>query len=123
MRIRSKSLLILLLITIVLTFSFYLISQNSLLQRVKSDEQQIAKDNLIRLKMAFASELENLASTSSDWSNWDDVYQFVQDNNTQFIDTNLLPQAFSDLDVNMMVYVNNAGSIVFDKAYYLENMT
>ena len=123
MRIRWKSLLILSLVTIVLTLSFYLISENSLLQRVRGDEQKIAEDNLVRLKMALGSEIKTLASKSADWSNWDDSYQFVQDNNTRFIETNLVPQAFSDLHVNMMVFVNNAGSIVFGKAYYLDNMT
>jgi signal transduction histidine kinase len=123
MRIRWKSLLILSLVTIVLTFSFYLISENSLLQRVRGDEQEIAENNLVRLKMALASETKNLASTSADWSHWDESYQFVQDNNTQFIETNLVPQAFSDLNVNMMVFVNYAGSTVFAKAYYLDNMT
>ena len=123
MRIRWKSLLILYLVTLVVTLAFYLISDTSLLQRVKSDEQKTAEDNLVRLKSALASETKSLASKSADWSHWDDSYQFVQDNNTQFIETNLVPQTFSDLNINMMVFVNNAGSIVFGEAYYIDNMT
>jgi signal transduction histidine kinase len=123
MRIRSKSLIILSLITVVLTLSFYVISENSLLQRVKGDEQKIAEDNLLRLKMALASETESLSSNVADWSHWDDSYQFVQDNNTGFVDRNLLPQAFSDLDVNMMVFADKSGTIIFEKSYRLDNMT
>ena len=47
----------------------------------------------------------------------------MQDNNSKFIEANLVPQAFSDLEVNLMVFINNSGSVVFGKAYYLDNMT
>lgn len=123
MRIRWKTLLIISLITLVLTLSFFFISETALLQRVLVDEKKVAEEDLIRLKMALSSETENLASKSADWSNWDDAYQFVKDNNTEFIETNLVPQAFSDLQVNLMIFIDNSGSIVFGKAYYLDNMT
>ncbi len=123
MRIRWKTLLIISSIILVLTLSFYFIFETALLQRVSEDEKRIAEEDLIRLKMAMSSETENLASKAADWSNWDDSYQFVEDNNTKFIETNLVPQAFSDLKVNLMVFINNSGSIVFGKAYYLDNMT
>jgi signal transduction histidine kinase len=122
MRIRWKTLIIIYSITLVLTLSFYYICENALLQRVSTDEKRIAEEDLIRLKMALSSETENLASKASDWSNWDDSYQFVEDNNTKFIETNLIPQAFSDLKVNLMIFVNNSDSIVFGRGYYLYNL-
>jgi signal transduction histidine kinase len=123
MRIRWKTLLIISSIILVLTLSFYFVFETALLQRVSEDEKRIAEEDLIRLKMAISSQTENLASKAADWSNWDDSYQFVEDNNTRFIETNLVPQAFSDLEVNFMVFINNSGSIVFGKEYYLDNMT
>ena len=123
MRIRWKTLLIISSIILVLTMSFYFICETALLQRVLVDEKRIAEEDLIRLKMALSSETENLVSKAGDWSNWDDSYQFVEDNNTRFIETNIVPQAFADLKVNLMVFINNSGSIVFGKGYYLNNMT
>ena len=123
MRIRWKTLLIISSIILVLTLSFYFILENALLQRVSEDEKRITEEGLVRLEMTISSQTENLASKAADWSNWDDSYQFVQDNNTQFIETNLVPQAFSDLKVNLMIFVNNSGSIVFGKAYNLDNLT
>jgi signal transduction histidine kinase len=103
--------------------SFYFICEAALLQSVSVDEKRVAQEESLRLKMAMSSETENLASKVADWSNWDDSYQFVEDNNTGFIETNLVPQAFADIKVNLMVFINNSGSIVFGKAYYLGNMT
>jgi len=123
MRIRWKTLIIISSIILVLTLSFYFVFEISMLQRVSEDEKRMAEEDLIRLKMAISSQTENLASKAADWSNWDDSYQFVQDNNTKFIEANLVPQAFSDLEVNLMVFINNSGSVVFGKAYYLDNMT
>lgn len=123
MRIRWKTLLILSSIILALTLSFYFICETSLLQRVTEDEKKLAEEDLIRLKMAMSSETQSLSSKAADWSNWDDSYQFVEDNNTQFIETNLVPQAFSDLKVNLMVFINNSGSVVYGKAYNLDNMT
>jgi sensor domain CHASE-containing protein len=123
MRIRWKTLLITSSIILVLTLSFYFVLETALLQRVSEDEKRIAEEDLVRLKMAISSQTENLASKAADWSNWDESYQFVEDNNTQFIETNLVPQAFSDLKVNLMMFVDNSGSIVFGKAYFLDNLT
>jgi signal transduction histidine kinase len=123
MRIRWKTLLIISSIIIVLTFSFYFVFETALLQKVSEDENRIAQEDLVRLKMAISSESESLDSKAADWSHWDDSYQFVEDNNTKFISTNLVPEAFSDLKVNLMVFINNSGSIVFGKAHYLDNNT
>jgi signal transduction histidine kinase len=123
MRIRWKTLLIISSIVLVLTLSFYFVFEISMLQRVSEDEKRLAEEDTIRLKMAISSQSENLASKAADWSNWDDSYQFVQDNNSKFIEANLVPQAFSDLEVNLMLFINNSGSVVFGKAYYLDNMT
>jgi signal transduction histidine kinase len=109
--------------TLVLTLSFYFTLETALLQKVAVDEKKIAEEDLIRLKMALSFEEESLGSKNSDWANWDDSYQFIQDNNTYFIGTNLVPQAFSDLQINLMTFINNSGSVVFGKAYNLENMT
>ena len=123
MRIRWKTLLIISVIILVLTFSFYFVFETALLKRVSEDENRIAQEDLVRLKMAISSQSETLESKAADWSNWDDSYQFVEDNNSKFIETNLVPEAFSDLKVNLMIFINNSGSIVFGKAYYLNNMT
>jgi signal transduction histidine kinase len=109
--------------TIVLTLAFYFTLETALLQKIAVDEKRIAEEDLIRLKMALSFEEQSLGSKNSDWANWDDSYQFIQDNNTRFIETNLVPQAFSDLQINLMTFIDNSGSVVFGKAYNLEDMT
>ena len=123
MQIRWKTLATLSIITLLVTISFYFITEAALLQRVANDERAVAKKNLIQFKMAVNYEEESLISKVSDWSNWDDTYEFVANNNSQYIKSNLCPQAFEDLKINIMLFKDNSGSIVYNKAYSLTNMT
>lgn len=52
-----------------------------------------------------------------DWAYWDDVYEFVADRNAEFIAANINPQGFADLRIDTMIYINQAGEIVFARTY------
>lgn len=52
-----------------------------------------------------------------DWAYWDDVYEFVADKNAEFIAANINPQGFADLRIDTIVFVNQAGEIVFARTY------
>ena len=123
MRIRWKTLVILSAITVIVTLSLYLISENLMISRVNASENKYVNEDIKRLQMGLTFDLSSLSSKSADWSNWDDTYQFIKDNNTKFIESNLVPQAFQDLNVNLMIFADTSGTIVFSKAYNLENLT
>ena len=59
----------------------------------------------------------------ADWANWDDTYQFIEDNNTNYIETNLVPQALADLNLNLMLFVNSAGNTIIQRTFNLTSMT
>ncbi|MBE7557196.1 MAG: PAS domain S-box protein [Anaerolineales bacterium] len=61
-------------------------------------------------------ELVGLNSTASDWSNWDDTYAFVQDANEQYIGDNLDTSVLINLRLNLMLFVDTSGRVVFGKA-------
>ena len=71
-----------------------------MIARVNAAEDKYINQDLERLQMGLSFDLSSLSSKAADWSHWDDnTYQFIKDNNTRFIETNLIPQAFLDLDV------------------------
>jgi PAS domain S-box-containing protein len=54
---------------------------------------------------------------ASSWSAWDDTYAFIQNRNQKFIDSNLAPEALANLRVNIAVFVNTSGKIVYGTAF------
>ena len=58
--------------------------------------------------------------TAQDWAQWDDAYSFVSGNNPSFETNNLPPNIFTRLNLNLIIFVNNDGKIIYGKAYDLQ---
>ncbi|MCC6794922.1 MAG: PAS domain S-box protein [Candidatus Hydrogenedentes bacterium] len=52
-----------------------------------------------------------------DWAYWDDVYTFVADGNSEFLEANISAQGFVDLRIDTMIFVNKAGEVVLSRSY------
>ena len=53
----------------------------------------------------------------NDWGRWDDTYNFIKNNNTAYIESNLLDQTLKNLNLNMMFFFNASNQLVFSKIY------
>lgn len=73
-----------------------------------------------RVKSYIQSEKVDLQRLNRDWAVWDDTYEFIQNGNTAYIESNLLPETFENNAVNFMLYVNNDDEIVYSEGYDLE---
>ncbi len=122
-KIRSKTLLILLLTTIMLMSVVYTVAQKIMLDSITVTENKEAESNAQRFVTNLNIKLQNLNQTDIDWSQWDDTYKFIQDNNTDYIIANLPDQTLINLGLNMMLFVNQSRQLVFGKALNLENQT
>jgi sensor domain CHASE-containing protein len=76
-------------------------------------EEREGKINVSRVQFTFNESIKNLEKKMSDWSIWDDSYNFVQDKNKNFIDSNLTVSMFSTLELNLISFINNKNEIVF----------
>jgi len=77
-----------------------------------------AKDVQVNVKRAgneISNTLLKLESTVGDWSPWDETYAFVQDGNEAYIENNLLDGTLVNLKINFMLFINNAGKVVYGK--------
>ena len=63
-------------------------------------------------------QLERLVS---DWAVWDDTYEFIQDRNEDYIESNLNEETFLSTDVNLIYFVDTAGEVAWGMAYSLED--
>jgi PAS domain S-box-containing protein len=122
-KIRQKTVLVLVLATIILMTIVYAVSEEIMLDNISISENKEAVSNAQRFGTNLNIVLQTLNRTGFDWSQWDDTYQFVENNNTAYINSNLLDQTFINLGVNMMLFVSQSRQLVFGKVFFPENQT
>ena len=108
-----------------LAFSIIFLGQLSvarilLLGRFAQLEAEQAGVNAQRMRNALNTELARLNLLSRDYAAWDDTYEFVETEDSEYIDSNLVNSTFSDGEVNVFAIANSSGQLVFGKGFDLE---
>ena len=120
MKLRSKTLLfsslILITLVVVLLSISYLVFQGTYSGIETKYSYHVLNDEM----SDFNNSLSAMNRTTQDWAQWDDAYTFVSGNNPNFITKDLPPNTFSRLGVNLIIFVNNNGKVIYGKAYDLK---
>ncbi len=82
-------------------------------------ERDNMSQHIDRVLAALNNEIAEVASIVGDYAAWDDAYQYMQDENEKFIESNMNNTTFENLQVNLFVYVHIPDRIVFAKAFDL----
>ncbi len=72
---------------------------------------------------ALDTKITAIETIVRDYATWDDTYQFIQDNNTAYKENNLLDETFDHLDVNLMIFLNSKGELIFSKTYDIVDLS
>ena len=81
-------------------------------------ERQQAQAELSRVMDAIEREAEHIDLLLNDWSNWDDNYQFVQDGNQPFIDSNLVWETMAGTSaIHLMYFYNVQHQLVWGEVF------
>jgi sensor domain CHASE-containing protein len=99
----------------------YVASQLIFLNSFATLQEQDMSQNVGRARSAFSDELSYLDTYVYDWAAWDDTYAFIRDANEDYIESNLVDETFIGSELNLMIFTDSSGEIVFSKAYDLEN--
>lgn len=121
MTLRHKILLIFGATLVSLNLVLYAASSTILLNRFNKLEKERVRQNVERVIEALANEQNQLNSIAQDWAPWDETYSFINDSNKRYIKANLDDQTFGNLRLNMMLFLNSDGQIVFSKGFDLQN--
>lgn len=112
MRLRPKVLLIVgSLLTTLFVLIFFVLSTFLLRDFAQLEEEQ-SLTTMQSARQVFDRRVLEIANKLKDWAIWDDSYQFVQDANTDFVDSNLQQEALDVLQIDLMGFVRNDGTIV-----------
>jgi len=121
MTLRKKTLFIISGMFLCIIVIVFFISRGILLENFAKLEENATHQNVDRALSALHVELDSLESTTTDWSSWDDTYAFIEDANTKYIRTNLVDGTFIELELNLMMFINSSGQVVFSRAFDLQN--
>jgi len=121
MSLHQKTIVIIGLTFLGLMALLFTISRLIVLAGFNELEEKSTAQNVTRATNAIYDELVGLNSTAHDWASWDDTYTFVDDANEAYIENNLTASALLALRLNLMLFVDPSGQLVFGKAVDLLN--
>lgn len=104
----------------VLVLLLWICSQVVLLKSFTSLEEKSVRKNVQVVLSSLADDLSGLNTTAGDYATWDDSYKFVQDTNQRYIKSNLNDATFIHQRLNVILFVNISGTIVFSKGFDLK---
>lgn len=117
MKLRQKTLLIISVTIASLMGVIYTASSAILLGSIRNAEKQEAIQSVRGVWSLLVQTQEDFRDRFSDWSAWDDTYTFIQDANKTYIQSNLVPEQLASLRVNLILYVNTSGRIVYGTGF------
>jgi sensor domain CHASE-containing protein/nitrogen-specific signal transduction histidine kinase len=88
-----------------------------LLQSFIHLEEQSVQRDVQRALAVLANDLTNLDRTAGDWALWDDTYAFIEDENPDYVASNLGDSALANLQLNLILFVHSSGRVVLGKAF------
>lgn len=115
MDIGKKVLIITLFIFAVLTTAFTFTHNMQLSNFLELEQHDILED-VERVQNTINTEQSYLDYIVQDWACWDDTYRFIEDTNEQYININLQNQTLAGINVNVMIFVNDSGEVVYVKS-------
>ncbi|MBM2826657.1 MAG: hypothetical protein HW403_721 [Dehalococcoidia bacterium] len=120
MTLRTKTLLFLALPFAVFFVGLYLTSHFIVLSSFEERERLDARRNVQRVLSALEEKTTELNSTARDWAAWDETYVFIEDKNSAYLQSNLLPDASYIYNrLSLMVFLDSTGQVVFEKGFDL----
>lgn len=115
MGLRTRVFLYIGSVIILLFLAVYALISSSIKSDFLELEQREMEKNIARVTDALNNEVDNLSVKVSDWGQWDDTYQFTQDRNQEFTDSNLQNVSIETLRLNFVVILNNDREVLFKK--------
>lgn len=121
--IRAKTIVAIAVVLVLLLLISALLLQNFVLHSYLQLEEQAIHTDLARINHAIEIAVDDVDTSTLSWSAWDETYTFVEDRNQAYLDANTSDNWFVRYNINMMVFVDSSGQIVFSKYYDLARRT
>lgn len=120
MKVRTKIIFViipvLMLVSLLINLAFGLFFKNHLESQEKAQVYQIGEG-----LASFINEKSiKYRGSVTDWAHWEDTHRFINDGDVSYVDKNLQPPVFTNLDVNFIIFLKEDGSLFYKLYYDLE---
>jgi PAS domain S-box-containing protein len=116
MSIRSKTALLILAIFVALLTIIGVSLQRIIAGHFARLEAEDVTEDLRRIEASLDEDARTLARTLRDWARWDASYHFIVSRNAEYIATNLNDASLLNLELNVILYLDTRGRVVFARA-------
>lgn len=120
MSLRKKTAAVTAVATASLVLVLYLVSQFFLMGSYTSLEEREVEINLQRAVGALNQRITSLDILGEDWASWDDTYEFVNDRNEDYVDSNLGDETFVNSELNVLAMIAPSGDYIYTQVFDLE---
>lgn len=120
MKLREKTLILIGITVACSIIVMYMASTVILMGGFQTLEEQNTLQDVQLATNALSNEISDLNNTVNDWAVWDDTYSFMKNHNSEYIHSNLVNSTFEGLKLNLILYIDNSGNIVYGKEFDLQ---
>lgn len=96
---------------------YHVMSKHLILPGFAVLEHQQAEKELRQVAEAIMHETYHIGLFCKDWSEWDEMYQYAQDGNQGFIETNIQWKSLNGSGIDFIYIANQAGEILWGGAH------
>lgn len=121
MKLRNKVLLGISFVWVIFLILTYAGSHFFLIRSFLSLEQDRANQDLSRVDQALDQIDYSLYTYASDWAHWTDYYEYMKGNNPGFTASNINMTTFVNSTINLIMYWNREGKLIFGTAIDTDN--
>lgn len=114
MSLRLKTLVFFSTLVLTATVLFAGVHQFVVLPRFLVLEENLARNDMDRVVKALRREIEHLRLMTIDYACWDDSYQFVQDRNPEYVESNLITSSLTDSDLSLVLIADARGEVAWE---------
>lgn len=122
MSLRKKTLIIIIVAFVFLSSFLLYTTRTTLLESFLKLEENYTKEAVTRVISAINNNIFNLDLRNKDYASWDETYDFLENKNKDYIDSELTNETFSNLKINMLLIIDTKGNIIIKKGFDLEKL-
>jgi sensor domain CHASE-containing protein/nitrogen-specific signal transduction histidine kinase len=104
---------------ICLLIAIYGISSNLFLRDFIKLERESVVNSVKGILSILNDDISALSSAVGDWAAWDDTYSFIKDANPLYVKKNLPDETYLELKLNLILFVNSSGEIIYGRGFDL----
>ncbi len=120
--LRRTTLLSILVTVVLLVAGIFGVACAVILNNFEKLERAEAEQNLDRAVDALDASVLGLSRVTSDYSSWDQAYNFVREGNPQFTKSEFPNETLANLKLNFVAIVDPSNHLLFTKGYDLQNL-